>query len=461
VPHGRVLSALYFFPRGGSAHVARAHARELPAHGWDVRVLSGSRGDLGDHVDANAFYSGLEVRAVDFGPALASGEPMGFEGGEGTAPMHASYEDRPGAPDRVFATLDDDEYERQVRAWARALEAAGAASADVLHIHHLTPINEAARRAAPDVPVVGQLHGTELLFLEQVRSGPPESWTHAGPWAERMRDWARSCDRLLVAPGGADRAAELLDIEPARFAPALNGFDPETFRPQEVDRLEHWRRTLVAEPRGWLPGEEAGSVAYGVDRLPALADGVVLLYVGRFTDVKRLPLLIAAFERARPGFEVPASLVLVGGHPGEWEDPHPADVISELDARDVYLAGWHDHAELPAFFAASDAVVLASVREQFGQVLVEAMACELPAVATDSFGPRLIVDDGTTGWLVPRDDEGALAAALLEAVNDAEERRRRGRAAREDALERFSWPGIAAGIAGVYSDALARGSGVS
>jgi glycosyltransferase involved in cell wall biosynthesis len=375
--------------------------------------------------------------------------------------MHASYEDRPGAADRVFAMLDDQEYELQVAAWARELALAGAADADVLHVHHLTAINEAARRAAPDVPAVVQLHGTELLFLEQVDSGPPVSWAHAEEWAERMRGWARRCERLLVAPGGAERASDLLGIEPARFAPAPNGFDPETFRPREVDRAAHWRRTLVTEPRGWLPGRDAGSVAYAEEDLAPLTDGVVLLYVGRFTEVKRLPLLIAAFERARPGFRVSASLVLVGGHPGEWEGLHPAEVIDELGARDVYLAGWHDHAELPEFLGASDVAVLASVREQFGQVLVEAMACELPAVAADSFGPRLIVEDGETGWLVPRDDEGALAAALLEAVNDEDERRRRGRAAREDALARFSWPGIADGVAAVYEDAVARAGRVS
>lgn len=420
--------------------------------------MTGSRSDAGPHTDARQFYAGCDVRAVDFGPALASPDPMRFEGEPGTAPMHPSYEDRADADDRVFARLDDEEYELQVHAWGRELGLAGAAEADVLHLHHLTPIYEAAARIAPDVPVVGQLHGTELLFLEQVADGAPQGWTYADRWAERMRDWAHRCRRLLVAPGGADRAASLLGIEPERFVAAPNGFDPERFRPREVDRSALWRRTLVEEPRGWLPGEEAGSVAYSEDELGPLRDGVVILYVGRFTEVKRLPLLIRAFERARGGFSVPAALAIVGGHPGEWEGEHPAEVIAETGARDVFLAGWHDHEELPDLLAASDAVVLASVREQFGQVLVEAMACELPAIAADSFGPRLIVKDGRTGWLVKRDDEGAMAGALVEAVNDADERRRRGRAAREDALERFSWPGIAESVADVYEQAAVASS---
>src|SRR4051812_2055415 len=165
--HGvRVLSALQFFPRGGSSHVARALARELPAQGWDVTVVSGSRTDLDAFGDAVRFYAGLDIHPVSFDQALASADPL--DPPPGAAPMQPSYEDRPGAADAVFATLDDDAYERQVAAWARALAGAGAADADALHLHHLTPIHEAALRVAPHVPVIGHLHGTELLMLEEI-----------------------------------------------------------------------------------------------------------------------------------------------------------------------------------------------------------------------------------------------------------------------------------------------------
>ena len=96
-----------------------------------------------------------------------------------SAPLHPSFEDRAGAPDRVFAALDDDEYELQVEAWSRELERAGAHEADVLHLHHLTPINEAAARVAPQVPIVGQLHGTELLMLERIAGPDPPEWRYA------------------------------------------------------------------------------------------------------------------------------------------------------------------------------------------------------------------------------------------------------------------------------------------
>jgi glycosyltransferase involved in cell wall biosynthesis len=181
----------------------------------------------------------------------------------------------------------------------------------------------------------------------------------------------------------------------------------------------------------------------------------VLLYVGRFTAVKRISLLIAAYQRAQRDFVTPAPLVLLGGFPGEWEGEHPYDTIQRLGVHDVFLAGWHEHEELPAIFAASDVVVLPSVREQFGQVLVEGMACGLPALAVDAHGPREIVEDGQTGWLVPPDDEGALVAALVGAVNDPTERQRRGKAASAAVRARYSWPSLGAKLARTYEALLA------
>ena len=95
---------------------------------------------------------------------------------------------------------------------------------------------------------------------------------------------------------------------------------------------------------------------------------------------------------------------------------------------------------------AADLLVLPSVREQFGAVLVEAMACGLPVLAVDAHGPAEIVDAGETGWLVPPDDEDALAAALVEAVNGPAERRRRGDLAYEAARARYAWPALAHGL---------------
>jgi glycosyltransferase involved in cell wall biosynthesis len=441
----RALIGLLFFPRGGSAHVARALARELPAHGWDVRLLTGSLGHGGPS-DASRFYAGLDLHTVDYTAAAAAADPLGAD-----PPMQPSYEDRPDAPDPVFARVDDAAYERLVDTWARALADAGAAEADVLHLSHLTPLNEAAARVAPGVPVVAHVHGTELLMLEEIDAGPPPGWEHAAAWAERMRRWAQAADALIVlSEAQLDRVESLLGVPAERCAVVPNGFDPETFDRRPVDRAAHWRRHLVEAPQGWRAGEEPGSVGYSTEDLAPAVEGTVLLYVGRYTAVKRVGLLVRAHARARAKYVGPAALVLLGGFPGEWEGEHPADAIAATGARDVFLAGWHEHDELPDFLNASDALVLPSVREKFGLVLVEGMACGLPAIAVDAHGPSLIVDDGRTGWLVPPDDEAALAGALVEAVNEPDERRRRGEAAWATARERWAWPALAQRVADLY-----------
>ena len=452
----RALMGLMFFPRGGSAQVARSLARRLPDEGWDVTIVSGSLTVPGRPGDAREFFAGLDVRPVDFTPALHAPHPLRHD-----PPFHPSYESRPGAPDRVFASVDDATYEHHVDAWARALERAGAAEADLLHLHHLTPLNEAAARVAPGVPIVGHLHGTELLMLEAIEAGPPSGWDHAAAWAERMRGWAARCERLvLLSESQRERAERMLGVEHDHCVTIANGFDPDTFERREVDRAAHWREHLVTNPGGSRPDQEAGTVCYAEEDLAAFAEGPVLLYVGRFTEVKRVPLLIHAHARASERFRTPAPLVLLGGFPGEWEGEHPLDAIERTGARDVFLAGWHEHDELPDFFAASDVVVLPSVREQFGQVLVEGMACGLPVIAVDNHGPAGIVDAGETGWLVEPDDEEGLADALVDAVNRPQERARRGVLAHDAVRARYAWPALAGELAAVYETAIAERSGV-
>lgn len=233
-----------------------------------------------------------------------------------------------------------------------------------------------------------------------------------------------------------------------------NGFEPQRIGRVALDRPAHWRRHLVEQPRGWSPEGAPGSVRYGDADVTALCAGPVIMSVGRFTAVKRTGLLIEAFAAARERFAQPASLVLVGGHPGEWEGEHPLQTVRRIGARGVYLAGWHGHDTLSSFLSASDVLALASVREQFGQVLVEAMAAELPLVAVNRFGPAEIVESGRTGWLVEPDDRDALADALVAAVNDPAERARRGATARTVALQRYAWPALAARVAALF-DAVA------
>jgi glycosyltransferase involved in cell wall biosynthesis len=293
-------------------------------------------------------------------------------------------------------------------------------------------------------------------MMREITEGPPPGWDHAAAWEERLRRWAHASQKLFVlSPDAAERVPALLDVEPERIFWSPNGFDPKLFERRPLtgeDRVALWREWLVDEPRGWAEGGEPGSVAYAESDLDAFRDGPVLLYVGRYTQVKRIPLLIRAHARARERFGVRAPLVLLGGYPGEFEGEHPQRVIEETGAQDVFLAGWRGHDDLATGLNAADVVVLPSVHEQFGQVLIEGMACGLPVIAVNNHGPATIVEDEETGLLVPPDDEDAMVEALVRIVGDEDERRRMGETAYERSRERYSWPALAERVAKVYGE---------
>ena len=84
------------------------------------------------------------------------------------------------------------------------------------------------------------------------------------------------------------------------------------------------------------------------------------------------------------------------------------------------------------------------------------MACGLPVIACNAHVPAEIVRDGESGWLIPADDEQALAAALIEAATDPRERHRRGQQAATEAQRRYGWTVVAAHIARLYQEVIAQ-----
>jgi len=129
--------------------------------------------------------------------------------------------------------------------------------------------------------------------------------------------------------------------------------------------------------------------------------------------------------------------------------------LSEREAEELRHAAAADAGRSTA---TADALVLPSVAEAFGLVLVEAMACGLPVIACRAHGPAAIVADRKTGWLIPPDDEEALVDALISAARGEEERRARGRRAQTDS-RRYGWAEIAPRFASLYEELLASSPG--
>lgn len=455
------LQALMFFPRGGSAHVVRHLALALPGSGWSTRVIAGSLGAPGAPGHAPSFFGEeVDLVAVPYDDALRAAVPV-----LASPPMHPSFEDREGAPDPVMAGLDDAVAEHLAAEWTRILAAPGVlGEVELAHLHHLTPVHEAVARLRPDVPVVTHIHGTELLMLDEAERGA--EWAHAVAWRARMRRWAAGSARVIASSApAADDVERLLGVDPARVVVVPNGVDLSVFAPRRApppERHALFRRWLCEEPRGWSPARpRPGGVRYTPGEIAPLLhpDAVVVLYMGRFTAVKRAALLVRAHARAREELGHPLPLVLAGGAAGEWEGEHPADAAARSPwGSEVFLAGWRSHGELAEALACADVMAVPSVAERFGQVYVEAMAMEVPVIACRAAAPPTFIDDDPAspercGWLVAPDDEEDLARALVAAARDPAERALRGVNGRARARERFSLATVARAVADVYAAA--------
>ena len=113
--------------------------------------------------------------------------------------------------------------------------------------------------------------------------------------------------------------------------------------------------------------------------------------------------------------------------------------------------------EIVRLYAQADVAVVPSLYEGFSLPAVEAMACGVPLVATTGGAlPEVVGDSGVTGLLVAPGDPGALAGALVSALEDPALRRRLGEAGRARVLERFTWQATARATAEHYHDVAGR-----
>ncbi len=189
---------------------------------------------------------------------------------------------------------------------------------------------------------------------------------------------------------------------------------------------------LQAKARA-LSGREGAVIPHGLrlrashqlDRQAArsqtdLPQGIpVLLFAGRLISLKGVVHLLRAMPRVLAACPE-ARLVLVGD--GE-ERPRLEQVTRELHLVErVSFVGAREHEEVIRYMRAADIFVLPSLIESFGIVLVEAMSCGLPIVASNIMGIPAVVEDGVNGFLVPPGDEAALAARMIRLLFDPVER---------------------------------------
>lgn len=272
---------------------------------------------------------------------------------------------------------------------------------------------------------------------------------------------------LFPRPDLARDARELLDVdldEPGRCTVVPEGIDLGA-----VDRAAEQVRTGT--------GPHLAELDTVLATLPADRRGLPLVVtVGRLHRVKGTATLVEAWARDA-GLRERCNLLVVGGDlaspsADEREQLTRIDAVlprGEAAAAGLLLAGHRPHATVAAWLAAvrrgrpglsspAGVYVCASLKEEFGVALVEALASGLPVVAPDAGGPATFVADGVTGVLVDTREPAALARAVGRALDlaarpDAE---RTADAARAMVRDRFSIEVMATALTSVYDDAVAH-----
>lgn len=186
------------------------------------------------------------------------------------------------------------------------------------------------------------------------------------------------------------------------------------------------------------------------------AEGMIVAAAGSLVPVKRFDRFIRAIALARSrGGRITG--VIAGDGPMRAElEALPATLGLPPDA--VIFTGRLTN--LPALLKRVHAFVLSSQHEGFPNVLMEAMAARLPTIATPAGDASSIVQDGVTGFLVPMNDEGAMASRLLELEASPSLRTRLGSAGRDCVERHYAMDGLPERVADIYrSIARRRGHG--
>ena len=258
--------------------------------------------------------------------------------------------------------------------------------------------------------------GARVVFNQQT---PMTAFLSDGDFAWRS-GWQRRAFAAAARPGYA--AADLIVTTSQGVADDLVasfGVTPARVRvvhnPVDLDAV-----TAAAQD----PIDSAHTAAW---RRP------VIVAAGRLADAKNYPLLIEALARLQP--RQAARLFILGQ--GDEERSIRALVAARGLDDAVVLCGFQKNPW--KYIARADVFALTSRYEGFGNVLVEAMACGVPVVATRSPGTNDIVRDGVDGLLVDRHEPEAVAAALARVLGDEAFRQRLAAAARIGAA-RFALP---------------------
>jgi glycosyltransferase involved in cell wall biosynthesis len=306
--------------------------------------------------------------------------------------------------------------------WRAARTVARKHRATVMHGHWVVPGGVVAAAAAPGLPLVVSLHGSDVYVAETL-------------WPARRAAAVvfKRAGAVTACSADLGRRAIALGANPARVEVVPYGVDPDRFRPDPLVRAR--RRASLG-----------------------IATHTPLLFTaGRLVRKKGFEHLIDALAKIPQEMNVQAAIAGAG------------DLESELRRRvEVARIGYRvrflgnlAQDEVAAWLATADLVAIPSVRDDSGNVdglpniVLETMASGTPLITTPAGGIGAVVEHGRTGIIVPERDASALAEAILMLSRDPALRVRLGEAARAVVMARFGWEFVAGRFEAAYDQALA------
>lgn len=214
---------------------------------------------------------------------------------------------------------------------------------------------------------------------------------------------------------------KMLGADKKKFHTIIYGVDPYKFNSHKS-----WKEKLGKE----LNIAKQDLVVMGVGRLVAKKGFRYL--------IKAAPLVL------RQTKNITFVVIGEGDQRGDLEA-----LAKRLDVRNHFrFPGWVDYESLVYYYNFGDIFVLPSIRDEKGNLddqsvsVVEAMACGKPVISTDFPGYRILIKDGSNGFLVPEKNSKQIANSILRLVDSNQLRKNMGQMNRKLALHKFSWPSI-------------------
>jgi N-acetyl-alpha-D-glucosaminyl L-malate synthase BshA len=280
----------------------------------------------------------------------------------------------------------------------KMLEVAESARLDLLHVHYAIPHSVSAilarSMAAPRrLPFITTLHGTDITLVGNDRSFLPIT-----RFSIEQSDGVTCISNYLKK-----KTIEEFDIK-----------RPIQVIPNFVNCDIYCRKDDPGLRAQWAPNGEP-----------------IVMHLSNFRPVKRVTDVVEIFDLVRR--KMPAKLVLIGDGPDrgavEW------NIRRKGLTKDIFLLGKQDR--VYEKLGVADLFLLPSDLEAFGLAALEAMACEVPVIGTNSGGMPDVVEDGVDGYLVEPRDVGSAARHAIDILSREDRGREMGIRAREDARRRF------------------------